>query len=102
MKLSVALAVLAMLVGLASAIEWWRASTVQPAKPNPPAPLPPVGLPPAPHLPRPPGVPEGGISMLGMHTQTQRSGEINSRAALYAGVGVMLSGASSVLGGFGY
>jgi|SRR6185369_7537221 hypothetical protein len=99
MKASLAFAILAMLVGFASAIEWWRASTVKPVEPMPSAP-PPIS--PAPAVNRPPGIPAGGISMGGMYTQAQRSGEINSRAAFYSGIGVMLSGAASIASAFGY
>lgn len=99
MKASLLFAVLALFAGLASAIEWWRASTVKPADPRPSAPPPdPAAL----AVDRPPGIPAGGISMFGMHSQTQRSGEINSRAALYSGIGVMLSGAASILSSYNY
>jgi hypothetical protein len=93
MKPSIIFASFALLAGLASAGEWWRSGKAKPLQLTLGVPLPQAPPPQAGRTP---------VSIGGLDAQAQRSGELNSRAALYSGIGVILSAIASILGSCGF
>lgn len=96
MKLSVAFALAALVGGIASAIEWWRSTNVNVRdKTNAsPTTIDPA-VPPAPFNPK-------QTSIGSLRAAAEKSAALNSNAALYSGLGVILSAISSLISSAGY
>jgi hypothetical protein len=87
---------LGLLVGIISAFEWWRASSVRVTDKPPP-----INAPRDPSMPTAPFNPKQ-TSMGGLRDAALKGGNLNSRAALWAAAGVILTAASNLLAARGF